>query len=378
MKYNKNEKLFNIYIFLTTFSRNLIEVFVGTVLFKLGFSVHEVVLYILLAYIFSALLAYPCVAFSKRFSNELLALISAFAFIGMQFTLNHMGNQMPFLVLVSFLFALYRKTYWVARRYYTLRLVSHQQNVARKYSVMSVINQLGVITAAYAGSVFLEFFTIDIITIISFILLVISTVTLRFIKIKNEENTIKIQPLRTIRRIPFSSMVHIVCYEVINISKILLPVFIILYIKDTYTAVGIVTLIANIAALVFIYIYGRVINKNRNFLRCSILIYVIMKICQVNSAGVLLAVFTFCEGFAQKAYEQSFHKEYLVMSRKFDSFNFNLAYELIMDIGRLIIVAFLFFFISDVKTMLYIVFGVTSIGLLFKFKTETRALSPRS
>ncbi|MBR6964754.1 hypothetical protein IKH83_00340 [Candidatus Saccharibacteria bacterium] len=367
MKYNKNEKLFDIYVFLTTFSRNLIEVFVGTFLFKLGFSVHEVVLYILLAYIFSTLLAYPCVAFSKKFSNELLAFVSVFAFIGMQFTLNHMGCQLPLLVLVSFLFALYRKTYWIARRYYTLRLVSHQQNVARKYSVISVINQLGVIIAAYAGSVFLEFFTIDIITIISFVLLTISTVTLHFIKVKPEKDTTKIQLFKTLRRIPFSGAVHIICYELVNISKILLPVFIILYVKDTYTAVGIVTLIANVAALIFIYVYGRIINKKRNFLRCSILIYTIMKICQVNSTGILLAIFTFCEGFALKAYEQSFHKEYLIMSRKFDGFNFNLAYEIIMDVGRLAVVAFLFFFIADIKTMLYIVFGLTSVGLLFRF-----------
>lgn len=367
MKYHKNEKLFDVYVFLTTFSRNLIEVFVGTFLFKLGFSLQEVVLYILLAYLFSALIAYPCVAFSKKFSNELLAFVSVFAFIAMQFTLNHMSPQLPFLVLVSFLYALYRKTYWVARRYYTLRLISHQQNVARKYSVISVINQLGVIIAAYAGSVFLEFFSIDVITIISFVLLTISTVTLHFIKIKSEKNTTKIRPLKTISKIPFSSAMHIVCYELVNISKILLPIFIILYVKDTYTAVGAVTLIANIAALIFIYIYGRIINNDRNFLRCSILIYTIMKICQVNSSGVLLAIFTFCEGFALKAYEQSFHKEYLILSRKFDGYNFNLAYELIMDIGRLAVVAFLFFFVPDLKTMLYVVFGLTSLGLLFEF-----------
>ena len=43
-----NIKNFNRYVFISTFARNLIEVFVGTILLKMGFSLHSVIYYYLL------------------------------------------------------------------------------------------------------------------------------------------------------------------------------------------------------------------------------------------------------------------------------------------------------------------------------------------
>ncbi len=378
MKYDKNEKLFNIYVFFTTFSRNLIEVFIGTILFKAGFTFHEVVLYFVIGYAFSTVLAAPCIAFSKRFSNKILAFVGVIAFIALQIILNHPVVSIPYLFLVGFVFALYRKAYWVSRRYYTLKLISHQKNVARKYSVMSVINQLGVIVSSYAGSVFLEFFSIEIITMISFALLTLSTFILHFIKFKAEEpSKIKLQPFKAMQKTPASSMLHIIFYELGNIGKCLFPLYLVMYVKNTYTMIGFVGLFANIAALVFIYMYGRLINKKRNFLKLSLLLYIVMKVLQVNTEGIALMIISFFEGFVLKLYEQSFHKDYLILSRKFDPYNFNLLYELVMDIGRLAVIVFLFLCFDDPKTMIYVNFAIMSLGLLFKFKTTTRKTANR-
>ena len=42
---DSNQKKFNIYVFLSTFARSLIEVFIPLILFKFGYSLKEVVLY---------------------------------------------------------------------------------------------------------------------------------------------------------------------------------------------------------------------------------------------------------------------------------------------------------------------------------------------
>ena len=39
----KNKSLLNKYVFLSTFARTLIELFIGTILFKAGFSIKEVI-----------------------------------------------------------------------------------------------------------------------------------------------------------------------------------------------------------------------------------------------------------------------------------------------------------------------------------------------
>lgn len=369
MKYSKNEKLFDIYVFLTTFSRKLIEVFIGTILFKAGFSFQEVILFALLNYAFCALIAAPCVAASKKFSNKALAFVGVAAFIILQVMLNYISLQIWYLVVAAFVYAIYRKAYWVSRRYYTMRLVSRQENVARKYSAIAFLNQFGIMASSYVGAILLEFVSINALTLISFALLIFGTFILHFIKFPTEKSNIKINPLKAARKAPFSSLVHIACYELINICKVLFPLFLIIYVKDTYTTIGIVNLVADVAALVFIYIYGRLINKKRNFLKLSILLFIVAKICQINSEGIALMLFSFFEGFVARMYEQSFHKEFLVLSRKFDYFNFNLLYELVMDVSRLAVLALLFFCFADVKVMLYATFCFIAVGLFFKFKT---------
>ena len=87
---DSNQKKFNIYVFLSTFSRNLIEVFIPIILYKFGYSLKEVILYYLLVNIFLIFLSYPCILFAKKFSNRSLSLIGIMSFILVQILLTKM------------------------------------------------------------------------------------------------------------------------------------------------------------------------------------------------------------------------------------------------------------------------------------------------
>ena len=56
---DSNQKKFGLYVFLSTFSRNLIEVFIPVILYKFGYSLKEVIYYYLLTNVFSLVLTYP-------------------------------------------------------------------------------------------------------------------------------------------------------------------------------------------------------------------------------------------------------------------------------------------------------------------------------
>ena len=105
---DENQKRFNWFVFFSTFARNLIEVFIGTILYKAGFRVHEVVLFHLLMHVFGLILAYPCVAFAKRFSNRVLAFIGILAFVILQLMLNifckSKGERSRNIIIYIFLF----------------------------------------------------------------------------------------------------------------------------------------------------------------------------------------------------------------------------------------------------------------------------------
>ena len=83
-----NQKKFNLYVFLSTFSRNLIEVFIPLILYKFGYSLKEVILYYLLVNAILVFLVYPCIWFSKKYSNRSLSIIGIFSFIVVQILLN--------------------------------------------------------------------------------------------------------------------------------------------------------------------------------------------------------------------------------------------------------------------------------------------------
>ena len=106
---NTNQKKFGIYVFLSTFSRNLIEVFIPVILYKFGYDLKEVVFYYLIANVFSLLISYPCVAFSKRFNNKILSIIGIFAFLVLQILLNYMVHSITYLLILAVCYAIYRR-----------------------------------------------------------------------------------------------------------------------------------------------------------------------------------------------------------------------------------------------------------------------------
>ena len=239
----------------------------------------------------------------------------------------------------------------MSRRYYTFQVVD-KNNTSKDYSFVSILNQLALLTASYAGSLLLEYVSITVITIISILLLLIGLYCVYRMQYEYEINNTKVNILETFRITPISSIITIGCYELQNVLTFLLPLYIVLYVKNTYTAVGIINLLAQLATIIFLLVF---------------------KALQVNTFGVVLSIITFISGLGTKMYEQSFNKELLILSKNYEFHNFNLLYECTQNLFRIITVGILYFFVSDVKVMIYVVLIISAIPLLVKFKTSVKS-----
>ncbi|MCR5224326.1 MAG: hypothetical protein K6C11_04185, partial [Bacilli bacterium] len=71
-------------------------------------------------------------------------------------------------------------------------------------------------------------------------------------------------------------------------------------------------------------------------------------------------------------YEQSNSKEMLILSKNYEYHNYNLMYEVTQNLFRTTAVAICVFFISDIRIMIYLVIGMISLPLLFKFNTDVK------
>lgn len=369
-KVEQNKKKFNSFVFLSTFSRGLIEVFIGTILYKNGFSEKQVILYYLFVNLFSLILTKPCLIISKKYSNRVLSIIGVISFILLQVLLNNVIVSYKYLMTMSLLFATYRRGYWISRRFYNLKVIQ-KENITNNYTIISIINQLAVVSSSYIGSLLLDFINIKVLTIISIILFILSIIPLYKLQFTHEYNDNKLELIKTLKEIGFSNIYLFSSYELLNVIKFFFPLYIFICVKDTYQTIGILSLIQSIATIIFSYIYGRFINnKNKNFLTLAILLQVIVYIFKANTTGILLFIFSFLEGITTKMNEISISKNFYTLSKKFDYYNYNYAYEFVQNLLRTSVLIICYFFIKDLKVMIYTCLLIQLIGICFNFKED--------
>ena len=364
---DSNQKKFSIYVFLSTFARNLIEVFIPIILYKYGYSLKEVILYYSFINLFSLILSYPCFYLSNKYNNKILSIIGIISFVILQLLLNNLQNNIIYLLLISLAFATYRRGYWISRRYYNLKIIK-KDNISKTYSLISIINEIGLIFSSYIGSLFLDFISIDALTIISIVLFLISTIPLYLLKFEHKETDSKLELIKTVKQIPKSNIYLFGTYELLNVVKFLFPLYLFIYVKNNYQTVGIFNLFANLSTIIFAYIYGKKINKEKNYLSLSILFIIIVYILKLNFSTSILIIIAFLEGIALKMYELSIQKEFYSLSKKFEYQNYNLVYELTQNIFRTLTVLILYLFFNDLKTMITFVLIIILSSIFIKFK----------
>ena len=70
--------------------------------------------------------------------------------------------------------------------------------------------------------------------------------------------------------------------------------------------------------------------------------------------------------------EISVGKEFIKLSKNFDYENYNYSYEQTQNIFRLIVSAVMFFFMDDLKMMIYFILFVMAIAIPLKFKDKQK------
>ena len=368
---NNNIKKFDLYVFLSTFARNLIEVFIPIILYKNGYSLKEVIIYYFFVNLFSTILTYPCLIFARKFNYKILSFVGIIAFAIMQLMLTKIEYSYMYVLILSFIYALYRRCYWFSRRYYNLNVIG-KKDISLSYTIISIINQLGVIIAAYIGSILLDFTNIKILTIISIFLFFVSIIPLFSIKIKENKEHKDIDFVKTIKNITFKNLYLFTAYDLTNVIKFLFPLYLAIYVKDTYQTVGILNLCTNLATLIFAYLYGKKINNKKNFLHLSIVLVVITYILKANTTTYLLILISFLEGLFTKMYEISMCNDFYKLSKKFDYESYNFVYEFNQNLCRTLITLIFLLFTNNLRIMIYITLIFMMMGLTVDFNYQNK------
>ena len=373
-QYENNQKKFNSYVFLSTFARALIETFIPLLLFKFGYSLKEVVFYFFIYNLIELILTYPLVYIATKKGNKVLAIFGFLAFILLQVYLNNMVYGTIYLVIIAFLYALYRTGYWLSRRYFNLKVI-HKKHISSTYSIVTIINQVALVFAGYMGALFLDNISTFALTIVAGILYIVSIIPLFMFKFEhdNTNTDVKLNMCKTFKEIPFSNLYLFGSYEILNVLKFFFTLYLFIYVKETYQTVGLFNVITNLSIIIFAYFYGKKTDGKKNYLKLSIFLTGAVYLLKANALGVFLVIVSLIEGIAIKMYELSINKELYTLSKKFEYNNYNLMYELLCKIFRGIVLFISYFFIAgrfenDLIIMIYISVAIILLGLLFGIK----------
>ena len=367
-KISDNAKHFDAYIVSSTFARALVDVFIPVMMYKNGYSLHYCILYYMVMNLVSFLISYPLAYVSKNYSNRIVAVISIVFFIILQLLLLKLDGSLPLLYLISVVYAFYKRCYWMSRRFYTLHIV-HKHHVGKVYAIISILHQLSVMAATYIGALLLDGVSQWVLIAISTAILLLSLIPLFRLDLKHEHNDTKLNLRKTLRQIPAEDMLHFGVYELWNVLKFIFPIYVAVYVKDTYQTVGIVSVITDLAIIIFSYLFGkRLDSSNKDFLRFTISLVILTYVAKANTGYLALLIVSFIEGFTTKAFEISLNRNSHLLSKKFEYNNYNLAYEMAENFIRLVASLLLFVLPLDLRGDIYLVCGLMFLGCLFKFK----------
>lgn len=365
-----NQIKFNIFSFISIFARSLLEVFISLYLFKNGFSIKSVLTFYLLENGFAFFISYLFVKIGEKYKYSTVMYIGIFSFIVLQIVLNNIVHSYMYIILISFLYSLYRRGYWVSRRYYITDIIP-QRNSSESFSILMIVSEIASIISGYFGGFLLDSFNILSLTIISSVLLVISVIPL--IKIKTKTSNKKIELIKNLKKYDKRNYVAFSLYEINNLLTFIFPIYIAMYIKDSYIMASSINAISNLAIIVFILVYGRIIKK-RNYFVISSALFVFISISKLFFLNYFIFVFYFIEGLIKKMQEQSVNKIYFENRRGMDLTHYNLIYQLTESLVRVVVVLPLLF-INDIKMMiLFILLFISAELVIYAFFKKSKKL----
>lgn len=365
-----NEQIeFNIFSFLSTFARSLIEIFISLYLFKNGISFHNIILFYFFVNMFAVPLSYVFVKLGEKTKYIYIMIIGLIAFVIVQLLLRNVINSNYYLILLAFVYSVYRRGYWVARRLYITEIMPTNKT-SGLFSIVLVLSQLASIVAGCVGSIILNNVGIVTLTIISSTLLFLSVIPLLGIKHNNVSKDIKLK--ESIKKYNKNNYLVFSFYELNNLLTFIFPIYIALHVENSYFLAGNLNAISNIAIILFIMIYGKVLDKNKNYIATSTILVLLCAILKFNIKSYYILAIYFVEGIVTKMQSQSVNKIYFENRGDMDLTHYNLIYQ-IMECFVRALVTFPLLFIDDIRIMIiFVICVISSLLIIYMFNIKNK------
>lgn len=346
-------KKYNIFITITSFSKLLVELFIPLILYDYGFTIKNIILYMIIKYTLCIIMIPITMEINKKISWSKIMILSSFFFSLTYIYLNIMTKSLLSLIILSIIFSIYLIFYWLGRHIYGLSIIEDKKTTDN-VSLYTIFTVLGSIPATYIGSLILKYFGFITLTIIVLILMLISIIPLT--KINKDIKYIKPNLKPIIKTFSKRNYLFTFIEQFRYILNNIFPLYIYLYIKKEFTYIGITNLICGIGSIIYIFIISKKMDKNKkDYLSITCILLSILYIGKLNINNTnLFYIIVFIEGILKVTLDTIVQRNAYVYGRNYDVNSYIEFTELLNNIFRTIILIIFYLLNLNLRNIIYI------------------------
>ena len=345
----KNVKSYNIYMFISTLTRNIIDIYSVLLLHQKGISIHNIIGIYSITYFIGSYISTLSIKIGNKLGFKYILILSSII-TGISFYIINNSNS---LYIIALFLSLSMFTYHPIKHYYGINILTKK-------------NQIGnMIILTYIATLISTYFAIkEIKSIYLIIISLISIIPSLFIK---KEPTKKITYPKII---PKNTLNFFVLDQTKIIFLLLQPLY--LYqISKTISYVGIFNIIITISSIIFIYQFAnkKDIEKYYKYINIIFTIILLLKL-NINNKIILLII-AFFEGIGIKTNELISTMN--LYQNKSSKTGYLIISENIFCLVRGLILSIIYILKLDLKVSLYLLLiGIFLLSFSYKKNTYTK------
>lgn len=346
-------KKYNIFIFITSFAKLLVEIFIPLILYNMSFTIKEIILFLILKYSFCLLFIPVGYFIGKKYSVSTLMILSSIIFSITYIYLSQINKNLTSLIILNILYSSYLMFYWLGRHMYGLSIIEDKKTTDN-VSLYNIFTILGGLFSPFIGSYIIEKTSTLTLSTIVLVLMIISIIPLTKIKkIKLNPNT---QIKHIIKSFPKTNYIFNTLDQLRYILYTVLPLWIYINIKSKYSYIGILNIITGLGSIIYIYLLSKKMDKNKkDYLSLSLLIMCIIYFLKITiTSNLAYLIITLFEGITKSSLDTITLRNTYVYQKNYCITSYIIFTEIINNIARTIFLIIFYIFNVPLKTMLLI------------------------
>lgn len=346
-------KKYNIFIFITSFAKLLVEIFIPLILYNMSFTIKEIILFLILKYSFCLLFIPVGYFIGKKYSVSTLMILSSIIFSITYIYLSQINKNLTSLIILSILYSSYLMFYWLGRHMYGLSIIEDKKTTDN-VSLYNIFTILGGLFSPFIGSYIIEKTSTLTLSTIVLVLMIISIIPLTKIKkLKLNPNT---QIKHIIKSFPKTNYIFNTLDQLRYILYTVLPLWIYINIKSKYSYIGILNIITGLGSIIYIYLLSKKMDKNKkDYLSLSLLIMGIIYFLKITiTSNLAYLIITLFEGITKSSLDTITLRNTYVYQKNYCITSYIIFTEIINNIARTLFLIIFYIFNVPLKTMLLI------------------------